>query len=94
MIKGLCVIASAALASLVKESLVPHEWVEIASWASGALLALPVQVDRFFGYVSVHRSSLLPGQELGLKPDPLPPPSRVPREYRIPTDEGGDDGER
>lgn len=84
--KALCVIASAVLASLVKESLIPHEWIEVASWLSGALLALPARLDSLFGFVTIHHTSLAP-------PQPLPPPSRVPREYVVPQD-NEDDNER
>ena len=58
VLKVLCLVVSAVVASLVKQGQIPAEFVELASWLSGALAAAPLHIDRLFGYVSVPKAKI------------------------------------
>jgi hypothetical protein len=59
-VKGASVLISLALASLLRENLIPTDYIPYIGWLSGALIALPAHVDRLFGFVSVHRNTIRP----------------------------------
>lgn len=95
LFKGACVAASAVLASLLVEGIIPkeHAYAQMAAWLSGALAAAPAHLDRFWGYVNVHKDSLRPPPQLPPARNPLRPPP-APRDVFVPKSEWEDEDYR
>lgn len=72
VVKGLSVLASLALASLLAENLIPVNYIGWVAWVSGALAAAPAHIDRLFGFVSVHSSTIHP-PPMKAAPSSIPP---------------------
>lgn len=61
LVKRSALTVSAVLAALAAQpGLIPHPYHDIILWLSGALAGLPAYVDKFFGYVSVPKTSVYP----------------------------------